>query len=62
MRYIIMADGKGNRWNNFHDMPKHFIKFGDETLLERTVRLIHQFEKAQPRFAFCRKQERPKAD
>ncbi|MBE5905783.1 MAG: hypothetical protein E7277_03170 [Lachnospiraceae bacterium] len=45
MRYIIMADGKGNRWNNFHDMPKHFIKFGDETLLERTVRLIHEREK-----------------
>ena len=45
MRYIIMADGKGNRWNNFRDIPKHFIKIGDETLLERTVRLVREREK-----------------
>lgn len=42
MRYVIMADGKGNRWNNFHDIPKHFIKIDGETLLERTVRLVHE--------------------
>ncbi len=42
MKYIIMADGKGNRWNNYNDIPKHFIKIGEETLLERTVRLIKE--------------------
>lgn len=42
MKYIIMADGKGTRWNNYQDIPKHFIRVGDETLLERTVRLLHE--------------------
>ena len=44
MKYIIMADGKGNRWNNYNDIPKHFIRIGEETLLERTVRLIKERE------------------
>lgn len=39
-----MADGKGNRWNNYNDIPKHFIRIGEETLLERTVRLIKERE------------------
>ena len=42
MRYVIMADGKGNRWNNHNDIPKHFITFGGETLLARTVRLLKE--------------------
>lgn len=42
MKYIIMADGKGTRWNNYRDIPKHFIKVDGETLLERTVRLLHE--------------------
>lgn len=40
MRYVIMADGKGNRWNNHNDIPKHLISFEGETLLARTVRLL----------------------
>ncbi len=40
MKYIIMADGKGTRWNNYHDIPKHLIEIGGETLLARTVRLL----------------------
>jgi choline kinase len=35
-----MADGKGLRWGYYNNMPKHLIKINEETLLERTVRLI----------------------
>lgn len=42
MKYIIMADGKGTRWKNYQDIPKHFIKIKDETLIERTVRLLNE--------------------
>ncbi len=42
MKYIIMADGKGTRWKNYQDIPKHFIKIKDETLIARTVRLLNE--------------------
>ena len=42
MKYIIMADGKGTRWNNYHNIPKHLIESGGETLLARTVRLLRE--------------------
>ena len=42
MKYIIMADGKGTRWQNYNDIPKHFIEINGETLLGRTVRLLRQ--------------------
>ena len=37
-----MADGKGTRWQNYNDIPKHFIEINGETLLHRTVRLINE--------------------
>lgn len=40
MRYVIMADGAGSRWDNYNEIPKHFVKINEETLLERTVRLV----------------------
>lgn len=45
MKYIIMADGKGTRWNNYNNIPKHFIEVNGETLLARTVRLLHTYDK-----------------
>ena len=45
MKYIIMADGKGTRWNNYNNIPKHFIEVDGEMLLARTVRLLHLFDK-----------------
>lgn len=42
MKYIIMADGKGSRWNNFMGHSKHDIRVEGETLLQRTVRLLHE--------------------
>ena len=42
MRYIIMADGKGTRWQNYNEIPKHLIEIGGETLLGRTVRLLRE--------------------
>ena len=44
MRYVIMADGKGSRWNNYMGHGKHDIRIGGETLLERTVRLVHEHD------------------
>ena len=45
MRYVIMADGKGSRWNNFMGHSKQEIRVLGETLLERTVRLVHECDK-----------------
>jgi hypothetical protein len=39
-----MADGKGSRWNDFMGHKKHDISVSGETLLERTVRLVHKFD------------------
>ena len=44
MKYIVMADGKGTRWNNYMGVPKHFIQINGETLLRRMVRLIKECE------------------
>lgn len=37
-----MADGKGRRWKNYMGLDKHDISIGGETLMERTVRLLHE--------------------
>lgn len=42
MIYIIMAAGKGERWNNYLGIPKHLIKINGETLLGRTARLLKE--------------------
>lgn len=44
MKYIIMADGKGRRWNNYLERPKHLIEVNGENLLERCVRLLREFD------------------
>ncbi len=44
MKYVIMADGKGARWNNYNNIPKHFIEVNGETILGRTVRLLNTFD------------------
>ena len=41
-KYIIMANGKGVRWDNFTDRPKHLIQINGETLLARIVRQLGQ--------------------
>lgn len=45
MKYVIMADGKGVRWNNHDNIPKHFIEINGETLLGRSVRLLNELDK-----------------
>lgn len=37
-RFIIMADGKGNRWEG--SKPKHLIEVDNEPLIQRTIRLL----------------------
>lgn len=39
-RYVIMANGKGIRWNDYLGIPKHLISVEDETLLERIIRQV----------------------
>ncbi len=41
MKYVIMADGDMKRWNMTYGIPKHMVKVGDETLLERLVRQVN---------------------
>jgi len=38
--YVIMANGKGRRWQKYGGKAKHLIEVDGETLLERTVRII----------------------
>lgn len=39
-RIVIMADGKGMRWNNYMGIPKHFVVVRGEKLISRTVKLL----------------------
>ena len=39
---IILNAGLGTKWDNYLGIPKQLIKIGDETILERTVRLVRQ--------------------
>ncbi len=42
MKYIIMCDGKANRWNNYRNIPKHFVTINGEPLIKRTVRQLNE--------------------
>ena len=42
MKYIIMADGKGTRWNNYLGITKQEVILGDERLIDRTARMIFE--------------------
>ena len=44
MRIVIMADGKGMRWNNYLGIPKHLVMVGEEELIARTVRLLKKVD------------------
>lgn len=44
MKYIIMADGKGRRWNNFQGIHKWQIQLGGQTLPERTCALLRRLD------------------
>jgi FkbM family methyltransferase len=47
-RYIILCAGNGERWNNYLNTPKHFIRVDGEIILQRTIKLIKRFdEKAE---------------
>ena len=42
VKYIIMADGKSDRWQNYNSTPKHLIEINGEPILKRTVRLLKE--------------------
>ena len=37
-----MADGKGSRWGNFTDRPKHLIQVKETSLLQRLTNQLHE--------------------
>ena len=45
MRFVIMADGQGTRWNNYMGIPKHLIEIDGEPIIARTVRLLNEIAK-----------------
>ena len=42
MKVIILANGNGTRWNNYHGVEKQLIKIDGETLLHRMCRICHE--------------------
>ncbi len=44
MKYIIMADGKGSRWDNYLGTPKHLVEVHGESLLSRIVRQLKEYD------------------
>lgn len=42
-RFVIAAAGNGVRWKNYLGKKKHLIEIGGESLVERTIRLVHKF-------------------
>lgn len=44
MKYIIISGGKGSRWNNYLGITKQEIIINNENLLERTTRLIREYD------------------
>lgn len=41
-RAIILAGGKGDRWDNYLGVPKHLIEVDGETLIARTARGLRE--------------------
>lgn len=39
-----MADGKGTRWHNYNNIPKHFIEIDGERIIDRCVRLLREYD------------------
>ena len=42
MKIIILAAGKGSRWNNHLGVPKHLAPIKDERLIDRTIRILKE--------------------
>lgn len=40
MKYYILANGEGTRWENYMGVPKQLIEIDGETILHRMVRLL----------------------
>ena len=43
MKVVICVNDKGDRWNNYLNVPKPLIPIDGESLIHRTVRLLKQF-------------------
>ena len=42
MKYYILANGNGVRWNNYKGVPKQLIEIDGETILHRMIRLLNE--------------------
>ena len=41
-KFVIMADGTGERWENYMGIPKHLVEINGEPVIARTVRLLNE--------------------
>lgn len=42
VKVLILCAGDGSRWGEYLGIPKQLITINNETLLDRTVRLLHK--------------------
>lgn len=42
MKYVIICGGDGTRWGNYNGVNKHFAIINNETILDRTIRLLKE--------------------
>lgn len=61
MKYYILANGQGTRWNNYRGVPKQLIEIDGETLLHRAIRLLREEGVAREDIFICGKQTDPDA-
>lgn len=44
MKVLILADGEGKRWGNYKGVPKQLLTIDGETLIDRMIRQVKQYE------------------
>lgn len=42
VKILILCAGSGSRWGDYLGIPKQLIRINKETLLDRTIRLLHE--------------------
>lgn len=62
MKYYILANGEGTRWNNYRGVPKQLIEIDGETILHRMIRLLRQEQVPKEDIVICGKLTDPDAE
>ena len=53
MKYYILANGEGTRWNNYKGVPKQLIEIDGETILHRMIRLLRENDVPKENIFIC---------